>query len=72
MPLPKFATDKNKIPLCQFDRGVPAEIPSYSGSSFVLFVQLCLQFFEALQSALEVFDDLCGEDVGRGEVIEVG
>lgn len=34
--------------------------------------QFSFQFLEALQCALEVFDDVVGEFVGRREVIEVG
>ena len=39
----------------------------------VLFLPQCgLEFGEALQSTLEVFDDIRGENVGGGEVVQIG
>ncbi len=37
-----------------------------------LLFQLRFQFPEAVQGALQVFDDLIGQDVRRGEAVEVG
>ena len=40
--------------------------------SGLLLFQRSLELGEALQCALEIFDDIRGEDVGGGEVIQIG